>query len=81
MVKKTTGMQSPPLLNAALGGNIETVEFFLGDAPHRLYKGYIKSEIGQKDYRLTPLKQSPGGAERIISKWLSTDSKYCRLSF
>lgn len=76
MVVRSTGVRSPPLLYAALGGYIENVEFFLGDAPHRLYKEFAKSEVGREDQRLKHLRTSPGGIDRVITKWLGTDSKF-----
>ncbi|VUC34464.1 unnamed protein product [Clonostachys rosea] len=72
-VVRTSGMKTPPLLHAALGGSIESVEFFLGDAPHRLYAEFGKSKAAKSDSRLTHLKDSPGGFDRAISKWLGAD--------
>lgn len=75
MVVRSTGSQMPPLLYAALQGSIESVEFFLGDAPHRQYSEFGKSKAAREDSRLKHLKDSPGGFDRAISKWLGTDSK------
>ncbi|KAH7163089.1 hypothetical protein B0J13DRAFT_634299 [Dactylonectria estremocensis] len=74
MVVKTTGLKTPPLLHAALGGSIESVEFFLGDAPHKLYSEFGKSKAAREDSRLKHLKDSPGGFDRAISKWLGADN-------
>lgn len=74
MVVKTTGLKTPPLLHAALGGSLESVEFFLGDAPHRLYSEFGKSKAAREDSRLKHLKESPGGFDRAISKWLGADN-------
>ncbi|KAK5990707.1 hypothetical protein PT974_08976 [Cladobotryum mycophilum] len=76
MVVKTTGIKTPPLLHAALGGNLEGVEFFLSDAPHRLYAEFSKSKTAKEDPRLKHLKESPGGFDRAISKWLGADNDY-----
>lgn len=76
MVIKSTGLKTPPLLHAALGGSIDSVEFFLGDAPHRHYSEFSKSKAGREDARLKHLKDSPGGFDRAISKWLGADSKF-----
>lgn len=76
MVVRSTGLKTPPLLHAALGGAIETVEFFLSDAPHRLYGEFSKSKAGRDEKRLENLRKSPGGIDRVISKWLGADSKY-----
>lgn len=75
MVVRTSGQKTPPLLHAALAGNLESVEFFLGDAPHRLYSEFGKSKAAREDSRLKHLKESPGGFDRAISKWLGADSK------
>jgi hypothetical protein len=76
MVVKTTGLKTPPLLHAALGGNLEVVEFFLGDTPHRLYGEFGKSKAASEDPRLKHLLNSRIGFERIISKWLGADSMW-----
>lgn len=80
MVVRTTGLQTPPLLHAALGGRIEAVEFFLSDKPHRLYSEFAKSKAAAEDPRLKHLIQSPVGFDRVISKWLGADSK-CSSSY
>ncbi|KAF4455427.1 hypothetical protein F53441_2216 [Fusarium austroafricanum] len=74
MVIKSTGLRTPPLLHAALGGSLESVELFLGDAPHRLYGEFAKSKASKEDSRFKHLKESPGGFDRAISKWLGADN-------
>ncbi len=74
MVTRTTGLRTPPLLHAALGGSLEGVEFFLSETPHRLYGEFGKSKVARDDPRLKHLKESPKGFERAISKWLGADS-------
>lgn len=76
MVTRTSGLKTPPLLHAALGGSVEGVEFFLGDAPHRLYGEFGKSKTAREDARLKHLSQSPKGFERAITKWLGADSRF-----
>lgn len=76
MVVRTTGIQTPPLLHAALGGRIEAVEFFLSDKPHRLYAEFAKSKAALEDPRLKHLIQSPIGFDRVISKWLGADNDF-----
>ncbi|KAL7946435.1 hypothetical protein V8C42DRAFT_344279 [Trichoderma barbatum] len=76
MVVRTTGLQTPPLLHAALGGRIEAVEFFLSDKPHRLYSEFAKSKAAAEDPRLKHLIQSPIGFDRVISKWLGADNDF-----
>ncbi|EWZ50839.1 hypothetical protein FOZG_01205 [Fusarium oxysporum Fo47] len=74
MVIKSSGLRTPPLLHAALGGSVESVELFLGDAPHRLYGEFAKSKASKEDSRFKHLKESPGGFDRAISKWLGADN-------
>ena len=76
MVVRSSGPMTPPLLDAALAGNLDSVEFFLGDTPHRLYSEFSKSKASRDDIRFKHLKESPGGFDRAISKWLGADSKY-----
>ncbi|KAL6891139.1 hypothetical protein HDV57DRAFT_284471 [Trichoderma longibrachiatum] len=76
MVTRTTGLQTPPLLHAALGGRLEAVEFFLSDKPHRLYAEFAKSKAAQEDPRLKHLIQSPIGFDRVIAKWLGADNDF-----
>ncbi|RSM06944.1 hypothetical protein CDV31_008876 [Fusarium ambrosium] len=76
MVVRTSGQKTPPLLHAAVAGNLEGVEFFLGDAPHRLYSEFGKSKAAREDSRLKHLKESPGGFDRAISKWLGADNDF-----
>lgn len=54
---------------------MESVEYFLSDAPHRHYSEFGKSKAAREDARLKHLKESPGGFDRAISKWLGADSK------
>ncbi|KAF5025038.1 hypothetical protein F66182_2906 [Fusarium sp. NRRL 66182] len=74
MVIRSTGLRTPPLLHAALAGSLESVEFFLGDAPHKLYSEFSKSKTAREDSRLKHLKDSPGGFDRAVSKWLGADN-------
>lgn len=75
MVVKTTTSRTPPLLYAVLQGRIESVEFYLGDGPHRLYSEFSKSKAGREDSRLKRLRESFGGFDRTVAKWLGTNSK------
>ncbi|KAF4494819.1 ankyrin repeat [Fusarium agapanthi] len=74
MFIKSSGLRTPPLLHAALGGSVESVELFLGDVPHRLYGEFAKSKASKEDSRFKHLKESPGGFDRAISKWLGADN-------
>ncbi|TDZ65873.1 Uncharacterized protein CTRI78_v003421 [Colletotrichum trifolii] len=75
MVVRSTGMKTPPLLHAAKAGNIESVEWFLSDAPHRLYNDFGKSQAAREDPRLKHLNQAPGGFDRAISRWLGIQNE------
>ncbi|XWW92272.1 hypothetical protein V2A60_000195 [Cordyceps javanica] len=75
MVVRTSGVQTPPLLHAALGGRLECVEFFLSDVPHRLYSEFSKTKQARDDSRLKHLMDAPGGFNRAISKWLGADNE------
>ncbi|KAG5981462.1 hypothetical protein E4U55_002909 [Claviceps digitariae] len=74
VLTRTSGMKTPPLLHAALEGSIDGVEFFLSDKPHRLYAEFGKSKAARDDARFKHLKESPGGFERAIAKWLGADN-------
>ncbi|KAH8176109.1 ankyrin repeats (3 copies) domain-containing protein [Sarocladium implicatum] len=74
MVTRTSGDRTAPLLRAALGGAMESVEYFLSDAPHRHYSEFGKSRAAREDPRLKHLKDSPGGFDRAIAKWLGADN-------
>src|SRR3569833_3254887 len=69
-------MKTPPLLHAALAGSIESVEWFLSDAPHRHYAEFGKSKAARNDGRLKHLNQASGGFERAVSRWLGLQSKH-----
>lgn len=79
MVVRTVGLKTPPLLHAAMGGSIDAVEFFMSEAPHRLYAEFAKSKAGKEDKRLDVLRKNPAGFDRAVSKWLGADSKYPQL--
>ncbi|EFQ28840.1 hypothetical protein CGRA01v4_10283 [Colletotrichum graminicola] len=74
-VVRSTGVKTPPLLHAAAAGNIQSVEWFLGDAPHRHYVEFGKSKTALEDSRLKHISQAPGGFDRAISKWLGIQNE------
>ncbi|KAG6005267.1 hypothetical protein E4U21_000304 [Claviceps maximensis] len=74
VLTRTSGMKTPPLLHAALEGSIHGVEFFSSDKPHKLYAEFGKSKTARNDARFKHLKESPGGFDRAISKWLGADN-------
>ncbi len=75
LVVKPTASKAPPLLTAALAGSIESVEWFLGDAPMRHYREFGKSKVAREDPRLKHLNESAGGFDRAIAKWLGIQSR------
>lgn len=67
------GGRFPPLLEAAHVGNIDSVEWFMSDAPMRRYKEFADSN--KMDIRIRTLEDGQG-FEKTISKWLETSSEY-----
>ncbi|TVY32755.1 Uncharacterized protein LOCC1_G008587 [Lachnellula occidentalis] len=63
----------PPLLLAAHTGSIESVEWFMSDAPMRRYKEF--AEKNEKDKRIKTLADSDKGFGKTIGKWLDTKSE------
>ncbi|KAI0404447.1 ankyrin repeat protein [Xylaria palmicola] len=76
LVVKPKSMNVPPLLTAALKGSLESVEWFLGDAPMRYYREFGASKIGREDPRLKHLNNSPGGFDRAIARWLGAQNDF-----
>ncbi|KAK4184990.1 ankyrin repeat protein [Podospora australis] len=70
LVVKTTGMKTSPLLLAVVAVNIESVEWFLGDAPYRHYTEFGQSKAALADPKLKHLSKTPGGFDRAVSRWL-----------
>ncbi|KAI0547666.1 ankyrin repeat protein [Xylaria curta] len=76
LVVKATGTKVPPLLTAALQGSLDSVEWFLGDAPMRHYREFGTSKVAKADPRLKHLNESPGGFDRAIAKWLGIQNDF-----
>ncbi|KAJ5803064.1 uncharacterized protein N7503_005514 [Penicillium pulvis] len=60
----------PPLLIAAIQGNLSATEWFLGTAPGRYYVSYASSRVEDEDIKR--LSQSKLGLEGSILNWLQT---------
>ncbi len=73
--KPSVGITDSPLLVGAMRGSIESVQWFLSDAPLRHYLAFAKSKAARSDPRLKHLNQSTSGLEGDISKWLSDESE------
>jgi len=75
VVRRATGNRSSPLLYAAKQGSIESLEWFMGDAPMRCYNEFGRSKAAREDSRLRHLSQAPGGFDRAVSRWLSNHNE------
>ena len=67
----------PPLLQAAHLGNIESVEWFMSDAPMRRYNKF--AEANKDDKRIKTL-ESGKGFEQTIAKWMRSRSMCPRVT-
>ncbi|KAI0450417.1 ankyrin repeat protein [Xylaria acuta] len=76
LVVKSTGSKVPPLLIAAQRGSLDSVEWFLGDAPMRHYREFGTSKVAREDPRLKHLNESPGGFDRAMTKWLGIQNDF-----
>ncbi|PQE10383.1 ankyrin repeat protein [Rutstroemia sp. NJR-2017a WRK4] len=61
----------PPLIQAAQRGSVESVEWFMSDAPMRRYKEF--AEANKSDIRVRSLEKGKG-FEKTVSQWLNTQS-------
>jgi ankyrin repeat protein len=62
-----------PALQAAMAGNVESVDWFMSDEPMRQYKEFAVAN--QQDKRIRTLDESGIGFESTIGKWLNAKSK------
>ncbi|KAI0171986.1 ankyrin [Hypoxylon sp. FL1284] len=74
LVAKPAESTIPPLLTAAFHGSLESVEWFVSDAPMRHYLEFGQSKAAKEDPRLKLLNEAPGGFERAIAKWLGAQN-------
>lgn len=63
----------PPVLQAAKVGSVESVEWFMSDAPMRRYKEF--AGVNQQDKRIRTLEDSAKGFQKTINNWLNAKSK------
>ncbi|KUI66211.1 hypothetical protein VM1G_01603 [Cytospora mali] len=63
-----------PLIYAARKGSLESVEWFLSDAPLRIYLDFGRSKAADEDARLKHLNQSPGAFEKAVTRWLGAQN-------
>jgi ankyrin repeat protein len=69
----------PPLLQAAHVGSIESVEWFMSDAPRRRYKEF--AENNKNDKRIKALQHSGKGFDKTIGTWLDAKSEILRFKW
>lgn len=74
VISRPREITESPLLRTAEKGCIESVEWFLSDAPLRNYLEFGKSKAAREDLRLKHLNQSQGGFERAVTRWLSAEN-------
>ena len=60
--------EQPPILSAAFQANLESLEYFLSDAPLRRYTEFTKSHSSDK--RIAALSKSEGGLQNTLENWL-----------
>jgi ankyrin repeat protein len=64
---------TPPLLDAVFYGNVEAIEYCLGDGPLRQYEEYAANQ--PNDAAIDALRQEKGGITKTISRWLNSRSQ------
>ncbi|KAH7360980.1 ankyrin repeat-containing domain protein [Rhexocercosporidium sp. MPI-PUGE-AT-0058] len=72
----------PPLLQAAHVASIDSVEWFMSDAPLRRYKEF--AEANRHDKRIKTLMETGKGFEKTIGNWLDAKSElvlHCAILF
>lgn len=67
----------PPLLQAARFGSIDSVEWFMSDAPLRRYKEF--AEANKDDKRIKTLEESGKTFYSTVGSWLALKSALCLL--
>jgi ankyrin repeat protein len=64
----------PPLLQSAHLGSVDSVDWFMSDAPMRRYKEF--AENNKSDKRIKSLEQSGKGFDKTIGMWLNSKSTF-----
>lgn len=75
VTKQSQGTETSPLILAALAGRIESVEWFLSDAPLRLYLEFARTKAAREDPRMKHLSKQPGGVDKAVSTWLEDQNE------
>jgi ankyrin repeat protein len=60
--------EQPPILSVAFQGNLDSLEYFLGDAPLRRYIEFAESH--RRDKRIAALSEIKGGIKNALESWL-----------
>ncbi|KAI2624751.1 ankyrin repeat protein [Xylaria nigripes] len=71
---ESSDSKTPPLLESASKGSLESVQWFLNEAPMRYYREFGESQMAREDPRLKHLNESPGGFDGAIKRWLCTQN-------
>jgi hypothetical protein len=69
--------KTPPLLQAAKFGSIDSVEWFMSDAPMRRYKEFAESN--KHDKRIKTLEEAGKGFDKTIGTWLTAKGRFLPL--
>ena len=69
-----TESRNPPLLESSFHGSIASVEWFLSNAPLRMYREFASNH--EDDERVKTLSKAPGGFDKAVSDWLEARSKF-----
>ena len=70
---KSSEERVPPMLQAARYGSIDSVEWFMSDAPLRRYKEF--AEANKEDKRIKTLEASGTTFESSVGSWLAMKSR------
>ena len=62
--------EHPPIFSVAFQGSLESLEYFLTDAPLRRYIEFAESHSGDK--RIAALSKSEGSLQNSLKKWLGS---------
>jgi len=67
-------IKTPPLLQAIETGSIDSVEWFMSDAPMRRYEEF--AERNKNDKRIKTLVATDEGFNKTVASWLDSNSEW-----
>ena len=73
VVRNVVENEHPPILSVAFQGNLESLEYFLSDAPLRRYVEFAESHTDDKC--IAALSKSERGIKSVLESWLG--GHYC----